>query len=54
MDELARKLLIEQTRKETLDKFREYHVGWQYKDNKMVGYIFEIPVEKYKELFGGD
>ncbi|KKN70437.1 hypothetical protein LCGC14_0431320 [marine sediment metagenome] len=58
-DELTRRLLIEQTRKEILDKIKQYQVGFVSNGNIMAtktsdkwdGFIFVIPKEKYQELF---
>ena len=58
MDNLERRLLIEQTKKEILDDIKKYQVGYGRDGNITVstsgewqGYIFVIPDEKYKELF---
>ena len=57
-DELTRRLLIEQTRKEILDEIRKYQVGWAQdgaittkRSGDWNGIIFVIPEEKYQELF---
>ena len=61
MDNLARRLLIEQTRKEVLDILEYYEVGFATKGNIIAtktgtwqGHIFVIPEEKYQELFKED
>ena len=56
MDNLARRLLIEQTRKEVLDEIKKYEVGFAKGGNIMVrdyedGAVFILPMEKYRELF---
>lgn len=58
MDNLARKLLIEQTRKEVLADMKKYQVGWVRdgvitvtKSGDWNGFVFVVPEEKYKELF---
>lgn len=58
MDNLARRLLIEQTRKEVLDDIKKYQVGFATAGNILTttsgiwqGYILVIPEEKFDELF---
>ena len=58
MDDLERRLLIEQTRKEVLDELKKYQVGWCHNGSMIAtktrdwqGYIFVFPAEKYQELF---
>jgi len=58
---LARRLFKEQIRKELLDEIKGYKVGYALdgeiftnRGGKLEGYIFAIPEEKYKELFGGE
>ena len=56
MDNLERRLLIEQTRKEVLDEIKKYEVGFAAGGNIMVrdyedGYVFILPIEKCLELF---
>ena len=56
---IARKLLIEQTRKEVLDELKQYTVGAAINGEITVkkdsadwnGLILVIPKEKYAELF---
>lgn len=59
-DIIARKLLIEQIRKELIDEMRPYFVGIIVK-GKMIcrknvdlsnGRLFILPDNKYEELFG--
>ncbi len=57
MDSTARKLLIEQTRKELIDELLKYkvglmHNGWMTPTKTTTledGVIFVVPVEIYKE-----
>ncbi len=58
MDDLERRLLVEQTRKEVLDEIKEYEVGFAVHNQVVLtktgdwnGYLFVIPDEKYNELF---
>ena len=58
MDNLARRLLIEQTRKEVFDEIKKHHVGYAMDGNIVVkktfiwqGRIFVIPDSEYQELF---
>ena len=58
-DEIARKVLIEQTRRELLTEIEQYLVGVLVKGEMIVkkntdisnGRIFIIPDDKYEELF---
>ena len=58
-DIMARRLLIEQTRKELLARIRQYQVGWcsngeiiATKDSgDWNGYLFVIPDDEYKSIF---
>ena len=58
-NDIARKLLIEQTHKELTDKLRQYLVGVIVKGEMIVkknidisnGRMFIIPDDKYEELF---
>ena len=64
MDEqvIARKVLIEQTRRELLSDIKQYLVGVLIKGEMIVkkntditnGRIFFIPDDKYESLFGGE
>ena len=56
---IARQLLIDQIRRETLDNLKQYLVGRGHngvitalKSAELDGYIFVIPDDKYEELFG--
>lgn len=58
MEDIERRLLIEQTKKEVLDEIKKYQVGlavggkiFSTKAAKWQGCIFVIPDEKYDELF---
>jgi len=59
VENLARKLLIEQTRKELMDEITQYLVGWAHngelivkkKSSEWNGFILVIPDDKYKEFF---
>ncbi len=54
MDIGERQRLIEQTQKELLDKLRKYEDGIKVNENEdLIGYVFTIPRDVYKELFGG-
>ena len=61
MDNLERRLIIEQTKKEVLDEIKKYLVGFALDGDMMAtktatwqGHIFVIPDEKYRELFKED
>lgn len=57
---IERRLFKEQIRKELLDELNQFKVGLAYNgelfalksSDKWAGFIFIIPEEKYRELFG--
>lgn len=59
-DIIARKVLIEQARKELIDEIRPYFVGVIVKGEMIIrknadvssGRLFILPDNKYEELFG--
>ena len=61
-NDIARKLLIEQTHKELTDKLRQYLVGVIVKGEMIVkknidisnGRMLIIPDDKYQEIFGNE
>lgn len=58
-ENIARRLLIEQVKKEVLADILQYQVGWCHNGEMLTtktsgewqGYIFVIPDDKYPELF---
>ena len=58
MDNLERRLIMEQTKKEVLDEIKKYEVGFAVNGKMLAtktgaweGYVFVIPMGKYRELF---